>query len=404
MDGIVKKAIEGTFTLLPMDDVISGPGSIDQLGDTLARYDIVRALLITGTTLATKTDLVDRVRGTADGRITEVFTGSRQHVPRGAVLAAAQQARAIGADAIISFGGGSPNDTAKGVLLALAEGIEDDAGFEASRVKFEYPSTIEIPSIKGKCLPLFAIPTTLSAGEYTNFVGITDEARKVKDLYVDKQLTAKAVLLDPELTLATPLWLWLSSGMRSVDHCVEALCSTSAHPFTDALAAHSLAMLARFLRETKDDPADLAARSQAQIASWMSVCGLANVTLGLSHGIGHQLGARCGVPHGHTSCVMLPATMRFNAGHTGARQAWIAQLMGVDIAGMSQEAAAAAAADAVLRLVRDLDQPATLREAGVSRDAFAAIASDALQDLIVATNPRPVTAEAEVVELLEKAF
>jgi alcohol dehydrogenase class IV len=157
-----------------------------------------------------------------------------------------------------------------------------------------------------------------------------------------------------------------------------------------------LRMLARFLRETKSDPTDLQARSQSQVASWMSVCGLANVTLGLSHGIGHQLGARCDVPHGHTSCVMLPATMRFNAGYTAQRQAWIAELLGVDVSDMIDQGAAAAAADAVQQLISDLDQPA--------REDFDAIAADALQDLIVATNPRPVGSRADVIDLLESAY
>jgi alcohol dehydrogenase class IV len=404
MDGLTKKALDGGFTLLPMDDVLTGAGSVARLGEVLARYGIERALLVTGATLASQTDLVERVCAAADGRIAAIFRDTRQHVPRGAVLAAAEAARACHADAVISFGGGSPNDTAKGVLLTLAEGITDIDGYEARRIKFQYPSTITIPSIKGPCVPLFAIPTTLSAGEYTHFVGITDEVRRVKDLYIDKKLTAKAVILDPELTLATPEWLWLSSGMRSVDHCVEALCSTTAHPFTDGLAAHALKMLARYLRETKADPGDLAARLQAQVASWMSVCGLANVTLGLSHGVGHQLGARCAVPHGHTSCVMLPATMRFNAAHTAERQAWIAELLGADVRGKTTAYAAAAAADAIASLIVDLGLPARLREVGVERRDFGAIAADALQDMIVATNPRPVASEADVVRLLEAAY
>ena len=404
MDRFDKAPIDRVFTLLPTDDVASGAGCVRQLGDTLARYGVGRALLVTGTTLATKTDLVTRVRDAAGGRVAGVFHETRAHVPRAAVLAAAAAARALGADAVVSFGGGSPNDTAKGVLLTLAEDIRDVDGYEAKRIKFAYPSTVEIPPVIGDCLPLFAIPTTLSAGEFTHFVGITDEARKVKDLYLDKKLTAKAVFLDPELTLATPMWLWLSSGMRAVDHCVEALCSTTAHPFTDALASQALVMLARYLRECAADPADLVARVQAQVAAWMSIAGLANVTLGLSHGVGHQLGARCGVPHGHTSCVMLPATMRFNATYTARQQAWVAELLGADTRAMTPAEASAAAADAVLRLVRDLGQPATLREVGVGREDFVAIAADALQDLIVASNPRPVRSEADVVALLESAW
>ena len=246
--------------------------------------------------------------------------------------------------------------------------------------------------------------TTLSAGEFTHFIGITDEVRMVKDLYLDKKLAGKAVFLDPELTLETPMWLWLSTGMRSVDHCVEAICSTTAHPFTDALAIRSLSMLNRYLRECMNDPTDLVARTQAHIAAWMSVCGLANVTLGLSHGIGHQLGARNDVPHGHTSCVMLEPTMAFNREHVGDRQVWIAEAMGVDVGTMSVEEASEAAREAILVLVRDLEQPHRLRDVGVEPPDFPAIAKDALEDIIVATNPRPVSSTDEVVELLQTAY
>jgi maleylacetate reductase len=403
MHGLAQKDIRGSFTLLPMDDVHSGSGSIAGLGATLEKYGVSRALLVTGNSLSAS-PLLTQVQQAAQGRIAGVFSQTHQHVPRAAVLAAAAAAREIGADGVVSFGGGSPNDTAKAVLLALAEDIRDEAGFDALKIDYRYPDHLHIPAMTGKAVPLFAIPTTLSAGEYTHFIGITDEARQVKDLYIDKQLTAKAVFLDAELTTATPEWLWLSSGLRAVDHCIEAICSTTAHPFTDALAAHALRMLAHNLRATKADPADMAARTQSQIASWMSVCGLANVTLGLSHGIGHQLGARCGVPHGQTSAVMMHHVMRFNSAHVGERLAWVAELMGVDTGYLSPGEAAAEAADAVLALTRDLGQPTCLADVGVGPDQFADLARDALQDLIVATNPRPITSEADVVSLLESAW
>ena len=397
--------LNGPFTLLPMDDVIIGKGCLSGLGDALANYGIEKALLITGNTLFAKTDLVDKVKQAAGSRIAEVIHETSQHVPRSVVLKCAEQARTGGIDGVISFGGGSANDTAKAVVLALAEDITDGTGFDKMMIKFGYPDKIEIPAMTADhVLPSVAIPTTLSAGEYTHFIGITDEDRKVKDLYIDKKLTAKVVFLDPEVTMATPHWLWLSSGMRSVDHAVEALCSTTAHPFTDALAAHSLKMLAQFLRRSKADPQDQDARLQLQVASWMSVFGLANVTLGLSHGTGHQLGARCGVPHGVTSCVMMHNTMRFNKAYTAVRQAWIAEILGVKAPDMDVDAAADAAADAILQLTKDLEQPFRLRDVGVTENDFEALANDALQDLIVATNPRPVTSPADVVELLKLAY
>ena len=312
--------------------------------------------------------------------------------------------RKPGADGIVSFGGGTPNDTGKAVVLALAENFRTREEFDANRVKFTYPASVEVPPVRGAVLPMIAVSTTLSGSEFTHFAGITDEQRKVKDLYIDPKLAAKSVFLDPEMTLHTPLWLWLSTGMRAVDHCIEALSSTNAHPFTDGLAAHALSALARYLRACKAAPEDLDARTHAQIAAWMSVCGLANVNLGLSHGIGHQLGARNNVPHGITSCVMMAPTMAFNQAHVGTRQALIAELVGCDIRNLSPEQAAAAGRNAVVQLVKDLELPLRLRDVGVTREDFAAIAKDALEDLVVATNPRPVSSAAEVVALLETAY
>ncbi len=401
---VAKTALQGAFTFLPIDDVYYGPNAIDALGQHLAASNITKALLITGNTLANKTNLVEQVIARADNRIAGVYSDTQQHVHRASVLGAIEKARELGVDGIISFGGGTPNDTGKAVVLGLAENVSHVDDFDRYRVKFEYPDKIEIPAMSGEPLPMFAISTTLSAGEFTHFAGITDSVRKVKDLYIDKKLAAKAVYLDPTLTLETPEWLWLSTGMRSVDHCIESLCSTTAHPFTDALAARSLNMLNRYLRECQADAGDLVARTQAHIAAWMSVCGLANVNLGLSHGIGHQLGARNDVPHGVTSCVMMYPTMNYNKDHVGGRQAWIAEILGHDIAGLPTEQASELAREGVKTLVADLGLPSRLRDVGVEPEHFPAIAKDAMEDLVVASNPRPVGSVEDVIELLHSAY
>ena len=399
-----KKSLAGVFTFLPIDDVYYGVGAINKLEKDLAEIAVKRALLITGNTLATQTNLVDRVKRAGGGRIAGVFHETTQHVHRASVVAAIDAARAHSADAIISFGGGSANDTGKAVVLGLAEGIDKIETFDRHRVRFEYPATVEVPPVRGTAIPLIAISTTLSGGEFTHFAGITDSERQVKDLYIDKKLAAHSIYLDPELTLETPDWLWLSTGIRSVDHCVEALCSVNAHPFTDALAHRSLSMLNQFLRECKADPTDVAARTHAHLAAWMSVCGLANVNLGLSHGIGHQLGARNDVPHGVTSCVMMTPTMAFNQDHVGARQAWIAEALGIDTRGMDQATASAAARRGIGELVTDLALPTRLRDVGVAQEDFPALARDAMEDLVVATNPRPVRSIEDVIDLLHTAW
>lgn len=398
------RALEGAFTFLPIEDVYYGPGSLASLGPTLARHGVSRALLITGRTLATKSGLVERVLAAAQGRIAAVFDGTLQHVHRPSVLDAIEQARSLGADGVVTFGGGTPNDTGKAVLLGLAGDVDDISDFDHWRVRFEYPDKVEIPSLAKAALPMFALSTTLSGGEFTHFTGITDSDRQVKDLYIDKALAARAVILDATLTLDTPEWLWLSTGIRAVDHCVEALCSINAHPFTDALAARALAMLDRSLRACHNDGTDIAARTEAHLAAWMSVCGLANVNLGLSHGIGHQLGARNDVPHGITSCVMMAPTMDFNAEHVGDRQAWIAEILGREVDPGGTELAAATGRGAIRELVADLGLPRRLRDVGVTRNDFPALARDAMEDMIVATNPRPVDGIEDVIAVLESAW
>jgi alcohol dehydrogenase class IV len=175
---IEKKDLKGAFTVLPIDDVHYGSGALANLEATLAQYGIERALLITGKTLATKTDLVDKVVAASRGRIDKVFHNTTQHVHRASVIDAVEAARSINADGIISFGGGTPNDTGKAVLLALAEDVRNAADFDRYRVKFEYPSKVEVPPVNGDALPMIAISTTLSGGEFTHFAGITDSDRQ----------------------------------------------------------------------------------------------------------------------------------------------------------------------------------------------------------------------------------
>jgi alcohol dehydrogenase class IV len=399
-----KTLLNGRFVNLPLDTIYFGPDSLDKLPGLLDEHGVKRAVVVTGRSISNNPFLMDRLHSVLGSRLASVVGEARQHVPRSSVLRVAEAARSNGADGLISFGGGSPNDTAKAVAWALAEDIKRPGDFDRFAIKFEYPDKIEIPPLTKVPVPIFAVPTTLSAGDFTHFIGITDEARKVKDLYGDRKLTAKAVILDPKVTTFTPEWLWLSSGIRAVDHCVETILSTMAQPFTDALTSHALSMLFRYLKDCKKDPGDLAARGQCQVASWLSFFGLSNVNLGLSHGIGHQLGARCNVPHGYTSCVMMHNVMVYNRDATLARQAWIAHVLG--LTGFAhQEAAAMAAKEAVLGLIRDdLGLPWRLRDVGVGEDEFGPIARDAMQDLIVASNPRKVSSEAEIVELLRRAW
>jgi len=197
------------------------------------------------------------------------------------------------------------------------------------------------------------------------------------------------------VTRHTPMWLFLSTGIRAVDHCVEGVCSNESTEFTNASALHGLALLARGLPRVKAEPGDMKARLDCQIGSWLSMGGLAaGVPMGASHGIGYVLGAVFDVPHGHTSCIMLPSVMRWNKPANAASQALIANAMGHP---------GKDAADVLDDFIRGLGMPRSLAEVKVGREHFERIAQQAMGTPWVPRNPRPIAGPAEVREILELA-
>ena len=158
-----------------------------------------------------------------------------------------------------------------------------------------------------------AVPTTLSAAEFTAGAGITDVQRKVKQSFAHPLMAPIVAILDPAATLETPLELMLSTGMRSMDHAVERWCSIRPHPFADPIALQAMGMLAANLPAIKARPDDLEPRLQCQLAAWLTQISQApGVPNGASHGIGYILGGYAGVAHGITSCISLAATLEWN--------------------------------------------------------------------------------------------
>jgi alcohol dehydrogenase class IV len=393
----------GVFAFLPIDKVIFGPGVVGSLAAEIDRVGGRRVLVVTGTTLATRTGLVEKIRALLGDRCVGVFSDTVQHVSRASVLAATDMARELDVDALVSFGGGSPIDTAKAVAMCLAEDVRTGADLDRLHFRME-PDGLVAPPITGTLIPHVAISTTLSAGEFTGYTGITDPDRRHKDAYGTPAMTPRVVFLDPELATATPSWLWASTGMRAIDHCVESVYSIRHQPFADALCLRALEMLVAALPRAAADPSDVEALGACQVAMWMSIFSLHNIPAGMSHGIGHQLGARCDLPHGVCSAIMLPEVMDYNRPVTAARQRLVAEALGVDVAGMSDDAAAAAAAQALRDLVSQLGIRNRLSDWGVTPDDLPLVASDAVQDFMNATNPVPVTDAAVIEGLLRRVL
>jgi maleylacetate reductase len=378
----------GRVVFSQMEEVVFGvPGA--QAAAEQAR-DAQRVFLMVSGTLHRETDEIDKVRGALGDRCVGVFDRMPAHTPRRAVIDAAEQAREARADLIVTIGGGSITDGAKAVQLCLANDVRTPEALDTLRPVNGLPPLCNAPSVRQ-----ITVPTTLSAGEFSGIAGVTDERHKVKELFRHPRIIPRAVILDPAITVHTPEWLFLSTGVRAVDHCVEGICSNEAHPYADAQALRGLALLTGGLPRVKADPSDLAARLDCQMGSWLSMGPLASgVPMGASHGIGYVLGAVFDIPHGHTSCIMLPAVMRWNRPANAARQALVAAAMGHP---------GEDAADVLDAFIAGLGMPRNLGAVNVGRDAFDRMAEQAMGTPWVPRNPRRIEGPAQVREILELA-
>jgi len=278
--------ISGVLTFPPQERVIYGRGTARKLASEIDRLGKKRAFVITGSTIATQTDLLTQIKEVLGPRLAGIFYPMSQHVPRRDVLLATSHARQAEADVLVSLGGGSPVDGTKAVALCLTERLTSEEQIDSHRLK---PGGRRLsPQFPSQSIPHIAITTTLSAGEFTHIFGITDEVRRIKDGYGAPQFVPRVVILDPELTVHTPQWLWASTGLRAVDHAVERVYSVRHQPFVDTLCLQALRYLFQNLPRSVREPQDLEARLHCQLGAWMSIIGFMNVRTGISHAIGHQ--------------------------------------------------------------------------------------------------------------------
>ena len=379
-----------------IDRVIYGKPFAEALADEVARLDARAVYVLTSGTLARETDTLEGLRTALGNRLVGICSRIGAHTPRVDVVAAANEARAAKADLLVTAGGGSVTDAAKMVGLCLGNEVSEPEQLDAFAARIEPDGSTHRPATAAPGVRAIAIPTTLSAGEYTWFAGCTDSVRHVKESFGHPLMVPRGVILDPDLTRHTPMWLFLSTGIRAVDHAVEDVCSINPAPFSDGASLHALRLLARGLTAVKADAGDREARLECQLGAWMSIMGSQNgVTKGASHGIGHVLGGTAGVPHGYTSCVMLPVVLRFNAEVNAERQGWVSEALGQP---------GRPAGDVVAELIAALGLPGRLRDVGVKTEQLDEIAAQSMHDRWVHTNPRKIEGPATVRRLLDAAW
>ncbi len=395
--------LQGEFDPTVPSRIVFGNGKVDFLKEEVRRLGGKRVLVLSGKTVAEKTDSVRRVNDALGDMAAGVYSNLPQRAPLSSAVEAANLAVAQGVDTLVGVGGSTISDASRMIAVLMAEGITTEAQL---RQLGEDQDMMLSPNLEGKPLPLqVSIPTTLSAGEFNMGGGnVLDDQAGHKIRVRSPRLYADLIMLDAVMTEGTPDWLWLSTGVKALDHCIERLYTTGNQPAIDAPILAAAEMIFTHLPKSRESDNDPEARLQCLVAAWMSMMGAPNFATGLSHAIGHIIGVHYSVGHGYTSCVTQPYVMEFNRPVSAAKQALLARSAGLDTRGLSDEAAAEAAARAVDDFVLRLGMPHRLRELEIPEEDLPKIAELVLTDGGCRNNPVPITSSEQVMEVLRAAF
>jgi alcohol dehydrogenase len=371
---------------------ILGTGCLDEAMDVIGKYGFRKALIVTDVGLA-KAGVAKMIAEKLAMQDIDsvIFDGAKPNPNTANVELGLGLLKESRCDFVVSLGGGSPHDCAKGIALCATNGgqIRDYEGVDQS----SKPQ-----------LPLIAINTTAgTASEMTRFCIITDESRHVKMAIVDRNVTPLLSVNDPALMVAMPQGLTAATGMDALTHAIEAYVSTAANPITDACALKAITLISNNLRLAVRNGEDMAARENMAYAQFLAGMAFNNASLGYVHAMAHQLGGFYDLPHGVCNAVLLPHVQSFNAHVCAPRLTDVAHAMGADIRGLSPEEGAQAAIAAIRRLSSDVDIPAGLRELGARLNDVPMLATNALKDACGFTNPRPAD-QRQIEEIFRSAF
>lgn len=359
-----------------------GAGARMELPAIVERLNSTKALVVTDPGLIAcgvakmVTDVLD-----AASIPYEIFSEVKPNPTITNVNAGIKAYKASGADFIIAIGGGSAIDTAKAVGIVINN-----------------PEFADIVSLEGcaptkhKSVPVVALPTTAgTAAETTINYVIIDEAKQKKMVCVDPNDIPVVAVIDAELMMSLPRGLTASTGMDALTHAIEGYITLGAWEMSDMFEIEAIRMIAKHLPTAVEHPSDATAREGMALAQYIAGMAFSNVGLGLVHGMAHPMGSLFDIPHGVANALLLPTIMEFNKPYCLDKYPRIAEAMGVDTAGMSNDEAAKAAVDAVKALSIKVGIPQHLSEIGIKETDIPALADQALADVCTPGNPRPVT-------------
>ncbi|MCC7539897.1 MAG: iron-containing alcohol dehydrogenase [Deltaproteobacteria bacterium] len=389
-----RHAADQSFLHFAPTRVVFGLGAHKEAPLELRTLGKSRAMLVTDAMLAAKTDLVERVKKALGATCVAVFAEVQPDSPTSIVDRGAQLAREHGIDAIVSLGGGSAIDTAKGIAIAHTEGgsVLDHQGFQ----NLTRPTTVHL-----------AIPTTAGTGsEVTRAAVLFDEKARQKLIYGDFHLFPRVAVLDPELTVGMPASITAGTGLDALTHAIEAMHSAQREPIADALALQAIRYVRRYLPTAVRAPNDLEARGKMLLAATMAGQAFDNAQVGVVHAIAHSVGAKRHVHHGTANAIALPHCIRFNADDPAAAEAYrdAAEAFEVAVDGLGPERAAHALADAVEAFVAEVGLPTRLRQVGVVEDDLRAIAEMSVTDASIVYNPKFAMDADLVLGIVQSAY
>lgn len=371
--------------------------------------DAQRVFILASRSLAAKTECVSKLEAKLGPKHVGTWLGVPPHTPYDGIIPILQDVLGKQADCIVVLGGGSLADGAKLLVYAAENGVytvNDLINLEES-----FKNNFSQQALKGFGNPakisLVFMPITLSGAEYSKFAGCTNPTTHMKVQFTHPSMYARLLILDPDLCLTTPDRFWRSTGVRAIDHCVENICSPTARAESDAACERALRLMVKSLLAYARDSCASRVRLESQLACNYALTGLNLMVLpGASHGIGHNLGP-LGVGHGETSCVLLPAVMKYNAAANPKQQAIAKEILWSEseIADVLRKHGLAEnesdVADALRAIFDELGMPASLRDIGVGREKWDLLAENSLADVLLPLNPIPITTKKQVIEILE---
>ncbi|MFC4321575.1 iron-containing alcohol dehydrogenase [Litchfieldia salsa] len=374
----------GRVVYVPSTNLM-GRGCLNEVGPFIQDLGFKKAFVVTDRFL-NKSGIVGKVLSVLDsvGVEYQVYDQVKPNPTTVNVHDGVDSYKDSGCDFIVSVGGGSPQDAAKGIGLVLTNG---------GHVK-EYEG---VGKTKNKSVPIVAINTTAgTSAEYTINYVITDEERQVKMVMVDKNSLVTISVNDPELMVGKPADLTAATGIDALTHAIEAIVTPGAFPVTDATALAAVETVFKYLPRAVKDGHDIEAREQMVYVMFLAGIAFNNAGLGFVHAMAHQLGGVYDLPHGVCNAMLLPIVERENAKRDPKKFRAIAKAVGLEVVGKTDEECAGEVIEAIKALSKEVGIPSKLSELGVTDVDLEKLADNALKDACAPGNPFMPTKEEVV--------